>query len=77
MVPITLGTYPLQIDHAHIHFIYKLSAVESVQTRLQLHTEEGEGGGSTLSKVGEQRGRERRGVGWGGDRHTQVEWEQV
>ena len=73
MVPITLGTYPLQTDHAHIHFVYKLSVVESVQMRLQLHTEDGEGGGSTLSTVGEQRGRERRGVGWGKGGHTQVD----
>ena len=62
------GPYLLQSDH---------SQIESVQTRLQLHTEDGEGGGSTLSTVGEQRGRERREVGWGRDGHTQVEWEQV
>ena len=66
MVPITLGTYPMQTDHAHIH----LGVVEYVQTRLQLHTADGEGGRSTLSTVGEQRGRERKGVGWGRDGHT-------
>ena len=73
MVSITLGTYPLQTDHAHIHFVYKLSVVESVQMRLQLHTEDAEGGKSTLSTVEEQRERERRGVGWGRDGYTQVE----
>ena len=41
--------------------------------QLQLHTEDREGEGNTLSTVGEQRGRERRGVGWGRDGHTQVD----
>ena len=48
-----------------------------IQTRLQLHTEDGEGGGSTLSTVGRGRGREgageRRGVGWGRD-YKRGEW---
>ena len=73
VVSITLGTYPLKADHAHIHLVCKLSGVESVQMRLQLYTGDGERGGSTLSTVGEQRGRERRGVGWGRDGHTQVD----